>query len=95
MADAQVVEKVINLVAIELEISPAEVTHASSLRRDLKADSVAAANLLFALEEEFAIELDLERVGTLDTIDEIASLVERSLRTKVRRVDDGSDERQG
>ncbi|HZR82615.1 MAG TPA: acyl carrier protein [Candidatus Binatia bacterium] len=94
MADPRTTETVIRLIAIELDIPPAEVRKASSLRRDLKVDSVAAANLLFALEEEYAVDLDLERVDKLDTVDDIATLVERSIGSKADRVNDGSDERE-
>ena len=41
-------------------------------------DSIAAANVLFAIEEELGVELVLEDVEHLDDVAEIARVVRRA-----------------
>ena len=79
MADRDVTETVVRLIAVELDVSEDRVRQAKSLRHDLKMDSVAAANLLFALEEEYAMEFDVDRVERFDTVADIAAVVARSV----------------
>ena len=74
-----IADTVIRLIAIELQISEAEVRQAQSLRTDLGMDSIAAANLMFALEEEYGVEISLDQVERLDTLPEIEAVVNRSL----------------
>ena len=66
---------IVKLIAIELDVDETAVATARSLRQDLAMDSVAAANLFFALEEECCVELNLERVESVDTVVEIEQLV--------------------
>ncbi len=76
--DGELTETVIRLIGVELNASREDVRRAGSLRRDLKMDSVAAASLLFAIEEEYGIELELERVESIDTVEGIVAVVARS-----------------
>lgn len=76
--EGEIVGTVIRLIGIELDVSEEEVRRAGSLRQDLKMDSVAAANLLFAIEEEYGIELELEKVESIDTVTGIVAVVARS-----------------
>lgn len=80
MAEGEAAETVVRLIAIELNVPEDEVRAAGSLRRDLKMDSIAAANLLFALEEECGVELELDEVQRFDTVSDIAAVVARSRR---------------
>lgn len=50
---------------------------AASLRLDLGMDSIAAANILFAIEEEFEISFEGVPVRRIDRLEEVADLVER------------------
>lgn len=68
---------IVRVIAIELETSEEEVRAAASLRSDLGMDSIAAANVLFSLEEELGVELDLDEVETLDSVADIAGLVDQ------------------
>jgi acyl carrier protein len=72
-------ETIVRLIAIELKVSEQDVRKARSLKNDLSMDSIAAANLLFALEEEYGIEMNLDDVSTLDTLPELEDVVSRSL----------------
>lgn len=70
---------VVRVLSVELEVSADEVRAARSLRNDLGMDSIAAANVLFHLEEEFGVELDLEAADRLDSLPEILQVVDRFL----------------
>jgi acyl carrier protein len=69
---------IVRVVAIELNRAESVVVNATSLRNDLAMDSVAAANVLFALEEECGVELDVNRVDSLDTLQDIEDLIAAS-----------------
>jgi acyl carrier protein len=73
-------DTVVRLIAIELGVSPAEVEGARSLRSDLGMDSIAAASLLFALEEEWRVELG--ELGEIDTIDQIEAALHEAMGSK-------------
>lgn len=73
-----VLSTVARLIAIELNVLEQQVWQAQSLRVDLGMDSIAAANLLFAIEEEFGISLELDRVEKIETLSQIAELVIRA-----------------
>lgn len=75
----EVAETVVRLVAIELRTSEDRVRSCASLRRDLGLDSIAAANVLFALEQEYGVEIRLDDVERLDSLEDVAVAVERSL----------------
>ncbi|MBM4268899.1 MAG: acyl carrier protein [Deltaproteobacteria bacterium] len=75
---ADAVDTVVRLIAIELEMPEDRVRSATSLRGELGMDSIAAANVLFAIEEELGVELVLEDVEHLDDVAEIARVVRRA-----------------
>ena len=78
MGDPEIVDTVVRLLAIELNLPEPDVRGARSLRHDLKMDSVSAANLLYALEEAFGIELEIDDGARFDTAEDVAALVEKS-----------------
>lgn len=75
---ADALETVVRLLAIELQVPEERVRSASSLRGELGMDSIAAANVLFSIEEELGVELVLEDVEHLDDVAEIARVVRRA-----------------
>ena len=70
-------ETVVRALAIELNVPEERIRAARSLRTELGMDSIAAANVLFAIEEELGVELALEDVEQLDDVAEIARVVQR------------------
>lgn len=79
MTPPEIMDTVARLVAIELRIPEEKVRRCRSLRKDLGMDSIAAANVLFALEQEYGVEIRLDEVEGLDNIEAVAVAVERSL----------------
>ncbi|MFM7736370.1 MAG: acyl carrier protein [Alphaproteobacteria bacterium] len=74
-ATPDVEAKVARLVAVEMKTTEARVRHVRSFRRELGMDSISAANLLFAVEEHYGIELDPDSVGGIDSLAEVTAAV--------------------
>jgi acyl carrier protein len=72
-------DTIVRLIAIEMKTSEDRVRHAGSLRKDLGMDSISAANILFAIEEEYGIELQLDRVAAVDSLVDLRSVLQLSL----------------
>lgn len=67
MAD-NVEERVIKIIADQLEVPADKIVPAASFTEDLKADSLAIVELVLALEEAFKIEIpdeDTEKIKTV------------------------------
>jgi len=79
MAD-EIAQKVIKIVADQLNVDEEEITPDSSFVDDLGADSLDTVELVMAFEEEFGIEIpdeDAEKIQTVqNAIDYIASKLE-------------------
>jgi acyl carrier protein len=75
--EPQIRDVLIRLLAIELSVDPERVRTARSLREDLGMDSIAAANLLFSLEEELGVEFD--EIPRIDTLAELEGAVRTHL----------------
>jgi acyl carrier protein len=75
--ESRIHDVVVRLLAVELAVSQERVLTARSLREDLGMDSIAAANLLFSLEEELGVEFD--EIPRIDTLAELESAVRESL----------------
>jgi acyl carrier protein len=76
MMDAQITEKVIEIVASQLEIEKAKIKPESSFTDDLKADSLAVVELVLALEEAFGIEIPDEDTETIKTVKDAITYIE-------------------
>jgi len=66
---------IVRIVSIELGVGEDVVRRAGSLRVELSMDSVAAANILFRLEEEFGVELDVDVVEVIESMSDIEAIV--------------------
>jgi len=63
-----IAEKVIEIVAQQLDIDPGKITGDSQFIEDLGADSLAVVELVLAFEEQFEIDIpdeDTERIRTV------------------------------
>ena len=63
-----VVKKVIEIVASQLELDPDKVKAESSFAEDLKADSLAVVELVLALEEAFGVQIPDEETEKIKTV---------------------------
>lgn len=76
MSPHEATDAVVRVLAIELRTDEHAVRAARSLRDELGMDSIAVANVLFALEDEYACELDVDRVRRLDTVADLAQMLD-------------------
>jgi acyl carrier protein len=62
-------------ISTELEIDSGRLSDYASLRRDYGLDSVAAVNILFALESDLEVSIDIKRFAGADSIEDLRRLL--------------------
>jgi acyl carrier protein len=72
----EITQRVIEIVASQLEIAPDKIKPESSFTDDLKADSLAVVELVLALEEAFGIEIPDEDTETIKTVKDAITYIE-------------------
>lgn len=70
-----ILDLVRRVITIELEIPVDGFDDHASLRRQYELDSVAAINILFALEREFDMEIDTAAIAGVDSASQIRDFV--------------------
>ena len=70
-------EKVRDLVAEQLGISPETIKPESNILEDLGADSLDVIEMLMTLEEEYGITIPDEQISQVKTIKQIVELIEK------------------
>lgn len=68
-------EKIINLISENLGVAEEEITPESSLKKDLGAETLAIADLLAKIQEEFNLELEEIEVEKIKTVGQLINLV--------------------
>lgn len=72
-----IIEKVINIIVRELNVSKEEVHIDTDLQADLGADSLDAVELMMALEEEFDMQIPDEEAQRFRTVEDIVKFLEK------------------
>lgn len=66
---SEVVERVVEIVAEQVNMKPAEISEASNFEEDLRADSLTLAELIMKIEEVFELpdikEEDADKIKTV------------------------------
>ena len=75
---SEVLEKVVEIVCNQLEISKDDVTPDSSLVEDLRADSLDTVELVMAFEEEFGLEIPDDEAENITTIKSAVDWIEKN-----------------
>lgn len=70
-----IVEKVKNIVSLQLGVEPEKIEDNLSLIDDMGADSLDSVEIIMALEDEFNIVIKTDNLG-VDTVAEIVALIE-------------------
>lgn len=79
MSEAEVFEKVKEIIIDHLGSEEADVTMEASLVDDLKADSLDTVEMIMSLEEEFQIDIEDSDAETLKTVgDAVRFIVEHT-----------------
>ena len=75
---SEVLDKVVEIVCNQLEISKVGVTPDSSLVEDLGADSLDTVELVMAFEEEFGLEIPDDEAENITTIKSAVEWIEKN-----------------
>ncbi len=73
---AESTQKVIDIVADQLELEADKVKPEASFTDDLKADSLAVVELVLKFEEAFGIEIPDEQAESIKTVQDAIKYVE-------------------
>jgi acyl carrier protein len=75
MEPEAVIHKIRSVISQELEVDLSSLLDNASLRKEYGLDSVAAVNIIFALEKDLGLEIDTRQLAHVDTIDDLKVLV--------------------
>jgi acyl carrier protein len=81
MSEETVAQRVIRVIAMNKKMAPGELSPASRFE-DLTMDSLDALNMIFALEEEFDINIPNEEAAKMKSVEEAIHGVEELLKAK-------------
>ncbi|MCH4034352.1 MAG: acyl carrier protein [Lachnospiraceae bacterium] len=72
-------DRIKKIVADVLNVDPNEITEQTTFEEDLGADSLDMYQILLGLEEEFGVEVDLEKVKDIKTAGEALQVVRQAV----------------
>lgn len=72
-------ERIKKIVADVLNVDPEEITEKTTFEEDLGADSLDMYQILLGLEEEFGVEVDLDKVKDIKTAGEALQVVRQAV----------------
>lgn len=75
----EVQSKIRKIMSTHLGVAEGDITAESYLRDDLNADTLALADIVTALEEEFKIEIPQEDIGKFNTVGDIETYISEHL----------------
>lgn len=78
-SESQILEKLRAVVTEIIDIECAAIVPNANIREDLRADSLASAEIVMALEDAFNIEFSEEKVSTLLTVEDLISAIAAEL----------------
>lgn len=79
MADAQIEEKVKNIIVDQLGVAEDQVKADAKFVEDLGADSLDTVELVMAFEEEFGIEVPDEDAEKLTSVGDVTTYIEANM----------------
>jgi acyl carrier protein len=78
MEQLQLLKRIRDEIIQELEIRSEDLRDTASLR-SYGMDSVAAVTIVFRLEAELGVEIDIRKLAGVDTIDELKAVIDREI----------------
>ena len=73
-----VFEKIRDIIAEQLDVTPESITMETDLMKDLEADSLDAVEIIMAIEDEYGIEIPDEEAETIQTVADLVRFVEEN-----------------
>ena len=80
MTAADMKKRIVEIIANQLGIDPADVTPQANVVDDLGADSLDVVELIMALEEEFNLEIPDEEAEKIKNVQDIFTYMESALK---------------
>ncbi|MDR1796666.1 MAG: acyl carrier protein [Clostridiales Family XIII bacterium] len=74
-----VFDKIKKIIADKIQVEEDKITPATSLMKDLEADSLDAVEIIMGIEEEFDIEIPDEAAESFQNVGDIAKFVESKI----------------
>jgi len=84
MEVSELLDKIRQEIVRELEITDEVLSDSASLREAYGMDSVAAVTIVFRLENELGLEIDIKKLAGIDTIEQLRALLVKELSEKER-----------
>ncbi len=75
-----VFENVKSAIVNNLKVDPDTITLETNLKKDLHADSIDAVQVIMDLEDEYGIEIDVDKIQDDATVGTIVELIEASIK---------------
>ena len=72
-----VLEKLSKIIADQLGMDQSEITQDTSLKEDLKADSLDIVEIIMAIEDEFGIQVDDDDALNFKTVGDVVAYIEK------------------
>ena len=69
--EKEMLEKITEIIAEQLDVDAASITAATSFKDDLEADSLDLFELIMAVEEEYGVEIPSEDLENIKTVQDI------------------------
>ena len=77
--ETQILDKIRIVVTEILEINPEDIIPSANIRDDLRADSLASAEIVMALEDAFNIQFDENKVNELIYVKDLIVAISQQL----------------
>ncbi|MDR1085142.1 MAG: acyl carrier protein [Deltaproteobacteria bacterium] len=73
---SEIMERVIKVVADQLQVEPSDIRPESSFQDDLGADSLDLVELIMGMEEEFDIKIDDEAAQSIKAVQDAVNFID-------------------
>ena len=73
------VEKVREILSLQLDIDKENITEKTNIAEDLGADSLDVVELMMSIEEDFGITIDEGDVRSFQTVGDVAAYIDNKL----------------
>ncbi|MBC22827.1 MAG: acyl carrier protein [Phycisphaerae bacterium] len=79
MNDAEIQDKVINIVAEQMGVEKGEITRETSFTNDLNADSLDTVELVMEFEDEFETSIPDEQAEKIHTVGQAIDFIKQNV----------------
>ena len=77
---ADVFDRVKAIIVDRLEVEESKITREASFMQDLGADSLDTYDLVFAIEEEFDVQVPDDKANEIETVGDVVGFLEEAIK---------------